>query len=737
MKLFFLLALLCSLIWVNAQPQPLYKNPKATIEQRVNDLLQRMTIKEKAGQLNQINGGAFTGPAMDDAGQKEKVEMTRQGRIGSFLNVVGVADTRVLQKIAVEETRLGIPLLFAYDVIHGYKTIFPIPLAEACSWNLAEIEKNSQVAALEAASAGIHWTFAPMADVSSDARWGRVLEGAGEDPYLCGLVTAARVRGLQGNLNTNQNIMACVKHFAAYGSPTAGREYNDVNINHVSLWNNYLPSYKKGLDAGAATIMNSFNTLDNVPASANKYLVSDILLNQWKFKGFVVSDWASFNEMIAHGYAADNKDAAAKALSVGSMMDMESKAVEPNLEALIKEKKVKLKQIDDYVRRILYYKFKLGLFDDPYKYNSEEREKQNIFTAANRLQARKAASESIVLLKNENNILPLAKNKSIALIGRYANSNDDMFDFWVAQGKSSDAINTYQGLQAAYSNISFATGYEKDTITEASIKQALDAAKNAEVIVIQVGLSGKMAGEDRALVNPIVSHTDMQLVKALYTLGKPIVAVVAAGRPIVMSELAPYTQAIVYTWILGTEHGNALADVLTGAVNPSAKTVMSFPYAIGQIPISHRQLPTGRTCTDVRPEWCSRYRDAPTEPLYPFGYGLSYTNFTYENPTVTVNKRNVSTVVQVTNAGDKDGYEVVQVYIHDVTANIVQPTKKLVAYERVFLKAGETKTLQFKINQNDLSYYNGEGKVIFEPGKFVIMVGGNSRDVISTEVEIQ
>ena len=414
-----------------------YQNASLPTEQRVKDLLSRMTVEEKAGQLNQLNGGAFTGPAGNDAGQNEKSKAVKDGKVGSLLNVIGVADTKAIQEVAMQ-SKLKIPLLFGYDVIHGYKTIFPIPLAEACSWNLSGIQKNSSIAAKEASAAGIHWTFAPMCDISNDPRWGRIMEGAGEDPYLAGLVSAARVIGFQGNLNDNEHVMACVKHFAAYGAVEAGKEYNQVDLSRPLLWNKYLPSYKAAIDAGAATVMNAFNVFDGIPASANKFLVTDVLKKKWGFKGFVVSDWASFKEEITHGYAENGKDAALKSLQAGSMMDMESKVSVQYLPELVKEGKITLVQLDEAVGKILTQKFKLGLFDNPYKYCDLENEKNKIFTTENRAIAKQAAEESIVLLKNNNSILPLQKDKKVALIGLYANSKADMFDFWIGQGNSKE-----------------------------------------------------------------------------------------------------------------------------------------------------------------------------------------------------------------------------------------------------------------------------------------------------------
>ena len=733
MKFIFGIAL-CS-ITVNsfAQTKFPYQNPALNIEKRVADLLGRMTAEEKAGQLNQLNGGAFTGPAVNDVGQNEKIKMVQSGAVGSLLNVVGVADTRAIQTEAVK-SRLHIPLIFGYDVIHGYKTIFPIPLAEACSWDLEAIEKNSSIAAKEASAAGVHWTFAPMCDVSNDPRWGRVMEGAGEDPYYAGLVSAARVKGFQGNLNDNKHVLACVKHFAAYGLVEAGREYNQVDVSRVMLWNKYLPPYKAAVNAGAATVMNAFSVVDGVPASANKYLVTDVLKNKWGFKGFVVSDWASFGEEIKHGYAEDEKDAALKSLQAGSMMDMESKISQKYLPELLKEKKITMLQLDEAAGKILYQKFRLGLFDDPFKFCNEANEKAVMFTAENRAIAKTAAEKSIVLLKNNNNILPLDKNKKVALIGFYANSKPDLFDFWIGQGNSNDAVTVYEGLKSKISNISFCNGYNGDnSSSEMLINEAIQNATAADVVVVNIGISGKMAGEDRSLAYPQISDGQIALLKALQKTGKPVVALVSSARPLILTQAEPLVDALVQGWILGTEHGNAVASMLVGELNPSAKTVMTFPYAIGQIPIYYNHFNTGRpTTTDGLGNWYSRYRDIPNEPLYPFGYGLSYTSYDYSevklsSPTIK-KSATLKVTVNVKNTGLMDGEETVQLYIRDYAASIVRPVKELKAFKKIMIKAGETKEVSFMLTKEDLSFYDANGNSIIESGKFSVFVGPNSRD---------
>ncbi len=741
MKIIYVMALLSISVSSMGQAKLPYQNPALSIEKRVADLLSRMTVEEKAGQLNQLNGGAFTGPATNDAAQNEKVKMVQSGAVGSLLNVVGVADTRAIQTEAIK-TRLHIPLIFGYDVIHGYKTIFPIPLAEACSWDLLAIEKNSSIAAKEASAAGVHWTFAPMCDVSNDPRWGRVMEGAGEDPYYAGLVSAARVKGFQGNLKDNQHILACVKHFAAYGLVEAGREYNQVDVSRVLLWNKYLPSYKAAVNAGAATVMNAFNVVDGVPASANKYLVTDVLKNKWGFKGFLVSDWASFNEIITHGNAADGKEAALKAIQAGSMMDMESKVSQKYLPELLRDKKITMAQLDEAAGKILYQKFNLGLFDDPFKFCNEANEKATLFTAENRAIAKTAAEKSIVLLKNEPfpsagagvGVLPITKNKKVALIGFYANSKPDMFDFWVAQGNSNDAVSLYEGLKNKVENISFSNGYNADNTTnETLINEATQNANAADIILVNIGISGKMAGEDRSLANPTISNGQIELLKALQKTGKPIVALVSSARPLILTEAEPLVNAMVQCWILGTEHGNAIASMLLGEYNPSAKTAMTFPYAIGQIPIYYNHFNTGRpNPTDGAGNWFSRYRDIPNEPLYPFGYGLSYTKYDYSDvklSTASMAKTgNLNVSVTVKNSGAIDGEETVQLYIRDYAASVVRPVKELKAFKKLLIKAGETKEVSFTLSEKDLSFYDANGNGVFESGKFSVFVGPNSRD---------
>jgi beta-glucosidase len=720
---------------------PPYKNADLPISERVDDLLKRMTLEEKVGQLNQLSGGVLTGPAAaGDKGQQAKLDLVRKGKMGSFLNVLGAKETRNVQKIAVEESRLGIPLLFAFDVIHGYRTVFPIPLAESCSWNPEGAERAASIAAKEAASAGLHWTFAPMMDISRDPRWGRVMEGAGEDPYLGGVFSAARIRGFQGESFDNEHIMACVKHFAAYGGAEAGREYNTVDMSRYALWNYYMPPYEAALKENPATVMNAFNIFDAVPASGNHYLNKTVLRDKFGFKGFVVSDWGSFGEMITHGYAEDKADAAKKALMAGSDMDMESRVMVEEMGKLVTDGKVPMSRLDDAVGKILYWKFKLGLFEDPYKYSDEQREKDTLLTAEHRRAARDAAGESMVLLKNEGNLLPLSKSvKNILVTGYLAESQEDVLDFWKGNGDHKDTVTILKGLQSKMpdAKISFAKGYEKFEKTTAALQKELsDKAKSADVIIATIGLHGDLAGEARTLADISPSPAQMEMLKILKATGKPLVIVVQAGRPMVLTEVDKNYPAILNAWIGGTEHGNAVADVLFGDVNPSGKTTMTFPYAVGQIPVYYNQYNTGRPHVDGQegPDhfWVSRYRDIPNAPLYPFGYGLSYTTFEYGTPSlgkseITIND-NVEVSVTVKNTGKTAGQEVVQLYIRDLYASRVRPLKELKDFQKISLNPNESKTVKFSMPANKLGFYDENGNWLLEAGEYHIFVGPNSRD---------
>jgi len=727
---FLIIMLTLSMNTVLTQSIP-YKNSEISIDNRVKDLLSRMTIEEKAGQLNLLNGGQFTGPSVNDSSQQVKVEMMRKGLVGAFLNVVGVEETHYLQKIAVEESRLGIPLLFGYDVIHGYKTIFPIPIAEACAWNLELSEKAAEIAAKEASAAGINWTFAPMCDVSREPRWGRVMEGAGEDAWLAGELSAARVRGFQKNISNKTGVMATVKHLAAYGAVESGREYNSVDVSRGALFNYYLPAYKRTLQENPASIMNSFNLLDGIPVSGNHYLNVEILQNKWNFKGFMVSDWNSFGEMIVNGFVEDRRNAAKKALLAGSMMDMVSGVVVEWLPDLVEKGEIPIQLLDSVVYRILHWKFKLGLFDQPYSFGSIERENSEILSPENRKAARIAAQESMVLLKNKKNTLPLNTSKSVLLIGELAENKAHSFDFWVAQGSANSSVSFKEGIEKQFPKLAYSMGYSIEGKNEKDyIKEAVKKAKKADQIVVVLGLSGNLAGEDRSLVNLEIPENQINLVKALKELNKPIIALVQSGRPLILTVLEPLVDAILYTWIPGTEGGNALADLLSGDVNPSAKTVMTFPRSLGQVPIYYNHISTGRPKPEGDASWTSRYRDEENTPLYPFGFGLSYTQFTYSEIQLSKNVINFDEELEVSvivkNTGTKEGSEIVQLYVKDWFASIVRPIKELKGFKKIFLKKGESQRVSFKIGKDQLGFFTSNGEYIVEQGKFSVSIGESS-----------
>jgi beta-glucosidase len=726
---------------------PAYKNAKLSDEARITDLISRMTVEEKVGQLNQVNGGVLTGPSVaNDLGAQGKVQLLKEGMVGSFLNVVGTEQTLATQKIAVEQTRLGIPLLFAFDVIHGYKTVFPIPLAEGASWDLAAAERATEIAAKEASSAGLHWTFAPMMDVSREPRWGRVMEGSGEDPYLQARFAAARVKGFQGNLDEN-HVLATVKHFAAYGAAEAGREYNTVDMSRYALYNYYLPPYKAAVEAGAATVMNSFNIYDGVPSSASDFLVNKVLRGQWGFDGMVVSDWASFGEMIAHGYSKDAEEAAIQSIMAGSDMDMESGVMRTTLVKSVKDGKVPMAVLDTAVERVLKLKFQLGLFDNPYKYHDAAKEKATLLAPEHLAEARKSAANTMTLLKNDTGVLPLSNPQNILVLGHLAESQNDVLDFWKGQGEHKNSVTILEGVKSKYPNaeITFISAVNREgAFDPASAKEIKKAAKKADVILATIGLFGDLAGEARSLSNLSPSDGQMEMLANAKASGKPVVVLVQAGRPMVMTEVVKDYKTILYTWIGGTQHGNGVADVLSGDVNPSAKTVMSFPVSVGQIPVYYNHYNTGRPHEDGNDGpahfWVSRYRDIPNEPLFPFGFGLSYASYDYADLSLSksvINQNESVTVsVKIKNTSDVDGVEIVQLYIRDVVSQPLRPVKELKDFARVLIKAGETKTVTFELPATKLSFFDQNGDVLLQKGAFKIFVGTNSRDVLEVDLEL-
>lgn len=717
---------------------------KKSIDERVDSIMRLMSLDEKIGQMNQYSNSLVTGPVSPDGIKPQEI---RDGKVGSFLNVKGVASTWAVQEMAMQ-SRLKIPLLFGLDVIHGYKTTFPIPLAEAASWDLPAIEQSARIAATEAAAAGIHWTFAPMVDIARDPRWGRVMEGAGEDTYLGCTIAKARVVGFQGKgFGNTDAVMACVKHFAAYGAAIGGREYNSVDMSERTLWETFLPPYKAALDAGAATFMNSFNDLNGVPATGSAYLQRDILKGKWGFKGFVVSDWGSIGEMVEHGFVKDKYEAALAAISGGNDMDMESRSYTKHLAQLVKDGKVPDKLIDDAVRRILRKKFEIGLFDDPYRFCDASREIRELNNPAHRAFAREIGRKSIVLLKNDNNILPLKKGKKIALIGPLSKSKEDMCGFWnVEWPDNSDVVSQFEGIekQVGKQNLLYAKGCGISDSLKNGFEEAIAVARKADVVVLSVGEKRDISGEARSRSNIQLPGVQEDLVKAICATGKPVVVMINAGRPLVFNWTADHAPAILYTWWLGSEAGNAIADVLFGDYNPSGKLPMTFPRSEGQIPIYYNYFNTGRPALNDRAiyDYHSGYIDLQKSPKFPFGFGLSYTTFTYSDLKLSSTKMNVSEAIDVsftlTNSGKRTGEEVVQLYLRDLVASLVRPVKELKDFQKIMLKPGESRTVHFLIDKQKLSFYNNKLEWVSEPGQFNLMIGSSSEDIrLSQSFELE
>ena len=710
-----------------------------TYSQKADSVLRLMTLEEKIGQMNQYNDdGKVTGPVTED---NNKINQVRKGQLGSLLNCMGTARTRSWQNIAMQ-SRLKIPLLFGLDVIHGYKTTFPIPLAEACSWDLDAIELSARIAATEASAGGIHWTFAPMVDIARDPRWGRVMEGAGEDPYLGSKIAYARVRGFQGKkLGEINSLMGCVKHFAAYGAAIGGRDYNSVDMSDRLLWEVYLPPFKAALEAGAATFMNSFNDLNGVPATGNKYLQRDILKSKWGFKGFVVSDWGSINEMINHGNVKNEYEAAHSAITAGSDMDMESRSYKNNLARLVKDKKISVGLIDDAVKRILIKKFELGLFDDPYKYCNEEREQKELNNPEYAKAAREVAAKSIVLLKNNNDVLPLSKNTgTIACIGPLIKAVKQNKGFWDVDLPGVDSnyiISQWEGIKNKVSSntkLLYAKGCEIEGDNKNGFTEAVSIAEQSDVVILSIGEKRDMSGEAKSRSNINIPGVQEDLLKELVATGKPVVVLLNAGRPLVFNYTADNATAILYTWWLGSEAGNAIADVLFGDYNPSAKLAMTFPRSVGQIPIYYSHFNTGRPATnDNNHIYNSSYIDLSILPKYEFGYGLSYTSFQYSN--LELSKRKIKpneqteVTVSVKNTGKYNGEETVQLYLRDKVGSITRPVKELKDFKKVDLKAGESRKIKFVIDKEKLSFYNQRTEWVAEPGEFELMIGASSEDI--------
>lgn len=714
---------------------------EAEINRKIDALLAQMTLEEKVGQLTLFTSDwDVTGPTIR-AGYKADIQ---SGRCGNIFNAHTAKYNRELQRIAVEETRLKIPLLFGYDVIHGYKTIFPIPLGETASWDLAAIETGARIAAIEATAAGLHWTFAPMVDIARDPRWGRIMEGAGEDHYLGSLAAAARVKGFQGDdIGAPNTMLACVKHFAAYGAGQAGRDYHTVDMSERMLREQYLPPYKAAIDAGAYTVMTSFNEYDGVPASGSVFLLRDILRNEWGFKGFVVTDYTSINEMVPHGVVANDKDAGELALNAGVDMDMQGAVFYNYLDELLKEKRIDIAQIDEAVRNVLRTKYLLGLFDDPYRYSDESRQEQLLLAPAHREAARDVARKSIVLLKNEKNTLPLSKNlKTVAVIGPLADNQSELKGAWSGAGEDQHSVSLLTGIRNKLSGsvrISHAKGCDFEGTDKSNFKAAIDLAKKSDAVVVAVGETAWMSGEAASRSSIRLPGVQSDLVKELVATGKPVIVVLMNGRPLAIPEVDAIAPAILETWFLGTETGNAIADVLFGDYNPSGKLPVTFPRNEGQIPIHYNMKNTGRPMNPDN-KYTSKYLDVPNTPLYPFGYGLSYTTFEYSDirvsKTVFTPREALNIRVTVTNSGPRDGEEVVQLYVRDLVGSVTRPVLELKGFQKIMLKAGESREVTFTLTANDLRFYDRQMNFTYEPGDFDIFVGTNSADTKSVRVKL-
>lgn len=756
----FLLTAVITASAVTAMATP--QADKGKMDQFIDNLMGKMTLQEKIGQLNlPVSGEIVTGQAKssDVAGK------IRKGQVGGLFNVKGVENIREVQKIAVEQSRLKIPLLFGMDVIHGYETVFPIPLALSCSWDMEAIKESARIAAKESSADGICWTFSPMVDICRDPRWGRMAEGGGEDPYLGSEISAAMVKGYQGDDLTDKNtIMACVKHFALYGAPEAGRDYNTVDMSHLSMFNNYFPPYKAAIDAGVGSVMTSFNVVDGIPATGNKWLMTDVLRDRWGFDGFVVTDYTAISEMIAHGMG-DLQQVSAMSLSAGTDMDMVADGFLTTLEKSLKEGKVTMAEIDKACRRILEAKYKLGLFDDPYKYCDASRVKKDIFTAENRAVARKIATETFVLLKNENNLLPLQRKGKIALVGPLANTKANMPGTWSVAAASDKYNSLYESMKqslAGKAEVLYAKGsnlmYDAQREAEATmfgremrdprsaqelLDEALSVASQADVIVAAIGESSEMSGESSSRTNLEMPDAQRDLLTALKKTGKPIVLVYFAGRSTVMTWEQENFPAILNVWFGGSEAADAICDVVFGDVSPSGKLTTTFPKNVGQIPLYYNHLNTGRPLEAGK--WFSKFRsnylDIDNDPLYPFGYGLSYTTFRYGDLQLSNNSMNekgkITASVTVTNTGNYDADEIVQMYIRDMVGSVARPVKELKGFERIHLKKGESRTVSFDITAEQLKFYNSALNWVCEPGEFEVMVGGNSRDVQTKKFSLQ
>ncbi|SDS30321.1 beta-glucosidase [Gramella sp. MAR_2010_147] len=720
------------------------------VEAKVDSVLNLMTLEEKVGQMVQYNGSwDLTGPA-SETGNKQKEERLKKGLVGSMLNVLSVEATEKAQRMNMENSRMKIPLMFGYDVIHGYKTIFPVPLAETASWDMDAAQESARIAALESVAEGVNWTFSPMIDISRDARWGRIMEGSGEDTYLTSKVAVAKIKGYQGEDLAHPNtIAATAKHFAGYGLAEGGKDYNAVNIGKNELHNVVLPPFKAAADAGVATFMNSFNTIDGIPATGNAYLQRKVLKTDWNWTGFMVSDWGSIAEMIPHGFASDKIHAAEIAVKAGSDMDMEGGAYEAGLQKLVADGKIDETLIDDAVKRILRVKFKMGLFEDPYRYMNPDL-KKNVQYQDHLSTARDIAKKSIVLLKNENELLPIKNSvKKIAVIGPLADDKDTPIGNWRAQGETNSAVSVLEGLKNANldAEITYAQGVKLGTgersflmplkinkTDTTGMGEAVRNAKNAELVLMVLGEDAFQSGEGRSQVNIGLAGLQKELLKEIYKINKNIVLVLINGRPMEIAWSSENIPAIVEAWQLGSESGNAIADVLLGKYNPSGKLPVSFPRAVGQEPLYYNHKNTGRPSSAEHVTY-AHYTDIENGPLYPFGFGLSYTDFEYGKPSISASNLkagdSLSFSISVTNSGNVKGQEVVQLYLHDLVASVARPVKELKGFQLLVLEPGETKNVEFIITEEMLKFYTALEKWEVEEGEFELMVGGNSEEVQS------
>ena len=702
----------------------------------VRDLMKKMTLTEKIGQLSQYVGGELlTGPKSGAVSDSLFV----RGMVGSILNVGGVDNLRKLQQKNMESSRLKIPILFAFDVIHGYKTIFPTPLAESCSWDLALMYETAKAAAIEASASGIHWTFAPMVDVARDPRWGRIVEGAGEDTYLGCKIAEARVRGFQWNLGKPNALFACAKHFVAYGAPQAGRDYAPVDLSLSTLAEVYLPPFKACIDAGVHTFMSAFNSINGVPATSNRWLLTDLLRKEWKFKGFVVSDWNAVQELKAHGVAETDEDAAMAAFNAGVDMNMTDGLYNRCLEKLVREKNIDMNEIDTSVERILRAKYALGLFEDPYRFLDNQRESREVRSASAMALARKAAASSMVLLKNANALLPLSKQtKRIALVGPLANNRAEVMGSWKARGEDKDVVTVLEGIKnklGSGTEVNYIQGCDFLDPSTSEFSAALEAAKQSDVVIAVVGEKALMSGESRSRAVLRLPGKQEALLDTLRKAGKPLVVVLMNGRPLCLESVDKQADAMLEAWFPGTQCGNAVADVLFGDIVPAAKLTASFPLTEGQIPNNYNYKRSGRP-GDMPYSSTVRHIDVPNRNLYPFGYGLSYTTFSYgemQCPTAFDEKGFLPVSVDVTNTGNYDGEEIVQLYVADKVASMVRPIKELKGFQKVFIPKGQTKRVEFKLNVKDLGFWNNLMQYVVEPGTFEIMVGTNSEELQKKE----